>query len=446
MKEEKTKKKEIQVSRLEHDGKLYEVIHDNKQSYFITFKEGEIIQKLNKLEIEGKIFKPANNEAVKTGCVTLPKGIIDYENEEDLIQEIKEHIHKYLEVKPEYETFATYYILLSWIQDKLTTLPYLRALGDWGTGKSRFLRVIGGLCYKPIRIAGAVTPAPIYRLLSFWRGTLIIEEADRKKSDTSDEIIKILNCGFEKNNPIVRCDKENPKDIETHDPFGCKVICTRFSFYDQALESRCLTENMKETEREDIPVILPQEFYEEQEILQQKLLMYRLKNWKKINLKKIQEIDLGKHIEKRIKQAASSFAVLFLNNEKLMEKFLEFITKYQKKLIAERNNTIEGQIALYLYDVFSSEEEDETSVTPQEIADTLKANGYDKIAPNTVGKYLKALGLKTIPRRVGKKTHRFLVWDAELLSKLFKKYVEDYSLELQELQLFQEKLGGQKTL
>ena len=55
--------------------------------------------------------------------------------------------------------------MLSWCYDVLNTVPYLRALGDYGTGKSRFEDIIGGLCYKPMFTNGAITPAVIYRVL-----------------------------------------------------------------------------------------------------------------------------------------------------------------------------------------------------------------------------------------------------------------------------------------
>ena len=31
--------------------------------------------------------------------------------------------------------------------------PYLRALGDYGTGKTRFIQTVGVLCYRPMLVS-----------------------------------------------------------------------------------------------------------------------------------------------------------------------------------------------------------------------------------------------------------------------------------------------------
>jgi len=49
-------------------------------------------------------------------------------------------------------------------------------------------------------------------MLDKWRGSLIIDEADFKDSSEQNEVITILNCGFEENGPIMRCNKDNPDD------------------------------------------------------------------------------------------------------------------------------------------------------------------------------------------------------------------------------------------
>ncbi len=43
-----------------------------------------------------------------------------------------------------------YYILLTYVYDNFPEIPYLRVIGDYGSGKSRFMRVVGSVCYSPI--------------------------------------------------------------------------------------------------------------------------------------------------------------------------------------------------------------------------------------------------------------------------------------------------------
>jgi hypothetical protein len=56
-----------------------------------------------------------------------------------------------------FRKIATYYILLTWVYDAFNELPYLRLRGDFGSGKTRALIVIGSLCYKSFFASGAST-------------------------------------------------------------------------------------------------------------------------------------------------------------------------------------------------------------------------------------------------------------------------------------------------
>ena len=195
---------------------------------------------------------PISGEEIGLGAVRLPSGIEEYGDTTALLAEIEEHIYRYLDVSDIYRKLAACYILLSWLYDRFNTLPYLRALGDTGCGKSRFLDVIGGLCYKAISASGCITPAPIYRMLRRWGGTLILDEADMKDSDEYNEVVTILNCGFERGRPVMRAVKDDPEDVRVLPVYGPKVFATRRRFQDAALEARCLTEIMVETTRTDI--------------------------------------------------------------------------------------------------------------------------------------------------------------------------------------------------
>jgi hypothetical protein len=64
------------------------------------------------------------------------------------------------------------------VYDAFNEFPYLRFRGDYGTGKSRALIVVGSLCYKAYFASGASTVAPIFHTLDLFRGTLILDEAD----------------------------------------------------------------------------------------------------------------------------------------------------------------------------------------------------------------------------------------------------------------------------
>jgi len=371
------------------------------------------------------IIVPPDPEAVKEGAVLLPDGIEDYGSTEQLIEEIRQHIHRYVDMPKENETFAAWYVLLSWIHDRLNTLCYYRFLGDTGTGKSRGLDVVGRLCYNACMASGAITPAPIYRMIRAWRGTIVLDEADRRKSDETDEVITILNCGFEKGRPVIRCSKDNPDRLQILPTYGPKVIATRQTFDDKALESKCLTTKMTETDREDIPAVLPQSFYEDEARLRRKLLKWRLDNLDKINPEQVQTVDLS-GIEPRIRQAAGSFAVLFAQDEALKQRFKEFLQKYNQEIVLERSETYEGAVVRAIVSLI---EQGHMEFTPQQIASEMADNGFmvrgKPPTGRSVGRRLKALGLETrVVWKEGKAQRVISVEEYQvLLKRLIRRYV-----------------------
>src|SRR5690606_35505509 len=126
----------------------------------------------------------------------------------DLVQRIQTFIHTYLDVGPFYERLAAYYVLLTWLYDLFETLPYLRALGDYGTGQTRFLQAIGSLCYRPMFVSRASTTSPIFRMIDMFQRTLVIDEADFRNSDAKAEIIKILNVCYYRGGGVLRSEKD----------------------------------------------------------------------------------------------------------------------------------------------------------------------------------------------------------------------------------------------
>ncbi len=115
--------------------------------------------------------------------VLLPSEPVEYGSYDELIAEIRSYIHKYVDLSEQFEVVTAHYVLLTWLYDQFNELPYLRVRGDYGTGKTRFLQVVGAICYKPIFVSGASTVSPIFHLLDTFRGTLILDEADFRFSD-----------------------------------------------------------------------------------------------------------------------------------------------------------------------------------------------------------------------------------------------------------------------
>jgi hypothetical protein len=298
------------------------------------------------LELEGVRYRPipAEDDLVSKGVVLFPSELGDYADERELQAGIQAFIHRYLDIDVFYETMASYYVMFTWLYDCFNTLPYLRALGESGTGKTRFLQTIGSLCYRPMFLGGASTTSPIFRIIDQMRGTLVLDEADFQASDAEADIVKILNTGYMKGFPVLRTEKDGGDNfvVTALDVYGPKVIATRRRYQDKALESRMLTkETTGASLRDDIPIVLPREFWGEARALRDRLLRYRLRAWQPdidVDL-----ADLDRSIEPRLNQVTLSLKTI-VRDEGLRADITGFIREYNRQLVVDRGMTLAATV------------------------------------------------------------------------------------------------------
>jgi hypothetical protein len=263
------------------DGALVELVYrpSDRQTALAMYSAGRWTLQ-DHIDAEGARLVPfsADNNLIKHEVVLLPSEPRMYGNEGMLLADVQGFIHRYLDLSPTFEKVATYYVLLSWLYDAFNELPYLRFQGDFGSGKTRALLIIGSICYKPFFARGASTVSPLFHTLDAFRGTLIFDEADFRFSDECAEIVKILNNGNVHGLPVLRTMMNRQREFnpQAFQVFGPKIVATRGSYDDRGLESRFLTELMGGRQlRADVPINLPDGFREEARELRNKLLLYR---------------------------------------------------------------------------------------------------------------------------------------------------------------------------
>lgn len=327
-------------------GTIIEMLYDQDKE-----KTSLAVYKNGKIEIEksvihnGITLKPhdAKKDLLRNKVILLPSAPVEYGSREKLITEVQELIHKYLSVSSFFEKISSYYVLFSWIYDDFNELPYLRVLGDYGTGKSRFLQVVGSICYRPIFTGGATTVSPIFRTLEEFGGTFVLDEADYKISNTTADIVKILNSGFMKNMPVLRSETSTKKsfDVKSFKVFGPKIVATRYLYDDSALESRMITEDMSLiSKRDDISCNISDSFWDEALHLRNKLLMFRFREKGK---HKLDQALNNPRIEPRLNQISLPLKSIIDNPEDLKE-MDEFLEEYNEKLKNDRTLSYQYQV------------------------------------------------------------------------------------------------------
>ena len=271
-------------------------------------------------------------------------------------------------------------------------------------------------------LSGGVTGAPIYRLVRNFRGTLVMEEADFRDTTEKGEVVIILNCGFERGRPVIRCSKDNPDVLEVLPCYGPKIFATRFRFDDAALEARCLSFTMEETDRDDIPPILGSKYYEEAVHLRNKLLLWRLHNLDTVNPDSIESIDIGK-IEPRLKQIGISYAVPFKDYPEVLAGFKKFMRDYNQYIIGVRSDTEAGKVIQSIFKLAKQYGID--MISPKLIAEDLKNDNVD-IDPRTIGKHLSSFGITRINRRTEGSRARYIQWNNKVMQKLLRRYMGEF--------------------
>lgn len=406
------------------DGRIVEIIGDKDNPGSTLFAIYHVLEESievgDRIEVNGTTYVPPKDDLVRTGTVLLPTYPEEYGSLQELIKNIDDFVYKYLDISDSYRKLATYYILLSWIYDCFETIPYLRAIGDYGTGKSRFQKVIGNLCYKPMFAGGATTPSPIFRIIDLYRGTLIVDEADFRFSDAQSEIVKIFNCGYTTGVPVLRTEGDKNRMPVAYNVFCPKILATRERFADKALESRCLTEVMQGNPRPDIPIHLPKEFYQRSLLIRNMLLMFRLKHFGQVGVKPDLAIP---GIEPRVNQVLLPLLSIVEDGDVLSE-LKDFAQKYGQQIKNDRGEEIQAEVLKILVEMVKNGQILSNKNISEEVNKTRDfSNGEYKISPSKIGR-LNSTFYNFQTRKIHGITE--IIWDNDRAIQLCQRYSIDY--------------------
>jgi hypothetical protein len=264
----------------------------------------------------------------------------------------------------------------------------------------------------------AATPAPIFRILDQYRGTLILDEADFKESSAWTDMIKILNNGYRPGFPVLRADKVNgrwrPRGYQV---FGPKLIATRFRFEDEALESRCFTTEMPVLSRSDIPRAFPASFNDEVHDLRSRLLAFRLYNLSRLKCGEFTNDLLEPGLQPRLQEILMPLKSLAGTDQQLADTLSAFIRSQQESMYSRRRDTQEGLVISAMFKLHTAD----ALLTSDAISHLV--NDMDEDAAfnaRKVGWIVKRLGFAK--RRLNHDGRHVVIWDDELAFRLATQY------------------------
>jgi len=401
------------------------VIGDKDERYFILYSAGSVGKALQ-YQTDKITYIPTADPLVGQ-VVHFASTARPYDSQAALFNQIKTFIHRYIELPPDFEDIATLYVLLTWVFEFAPSIPYLRVIGDWGSGKTRFLQVVGSICFRPIFASGATTPAPIFRILDKFQGTLVLDEADFKDSSSWVEMVKILNNGYRPGFPVLRADKEDGKWYPRgYRVFGPKLIATRSPFKDEALESRCLTTEMMPLTRQDIPRLLPPSFAAEVDNLRSQLLTFRLGNLLKLKGRTFGNDLLEPNLQPRLQEILIPLKAMVDGDDSLVQSLALFIHRLQETLFTRRRENPAGRVLAAMIELHEQGEE----LSSKNIADKVSEMDEDALplSPEKVGWLTRRLGFEKEKNSSNKR--RVICWDDNRITRLASQYGLNFEIPI----------------
>lgn len=407
------------------DGRIVELLFKPESSTTVlaVYTHGAVTEQEYVEAPDGSRLVPisASNNLIRHRAVLLPEHAEPYDSVTQLVTSISDHLHRYVDLSAEFLHIAVHYVLLTWVHDAFNELPYLRLRGDFGSGKTRALAIIGSICYRPFFASGASTVSPIFHILDAFGGTLVLDEADFRFSDEKSELVKILNNGNVRGFPVLRT-AITPKrefDPRAFQVFGPKVIAMRRAFGDSALESRFLTEEMGQRRlRDDIPINLPDAQRDEAAKLRNRLLMYRFVNVGKL---RVDDSLIDPALSPRQNQIVAPLLAL-MDGDQLRGEVRRTVQGFETALMSERSSTMEAGVLEILLELIAAG--NRSSVPISEIASTFRsrfAEDYERTVTNRqIGGLLR--------HRLGVATHKshgiYVVPDSQFdkLAHIAKRY------------------------
>lgn len=420
--EDKTRSKPIVSATLE-DGTIVETLYrpEAHDTALVCFQAGKAKEN-SSLDLPqlGRVTPySAQNNLLAHGVVLFPSCVGNYANEAELLAKVRSFIHRYADLSDSFEEVASLYVLLSWVYDAFQELPYLRLKGDFGSGKSRCLQIIGSLSYKPMFVSGASTVSPIFRIMDAFRGTLVMDESDFRFSDEKAEIVKILNNGNAAGFPVLRSEVTPTKEFNPRAfaVFGPKIIATRHDFDDRALESRCITEVMSGLPpRSDIPLSLPRSFHQQARELRNQLLCYRFRT---LGNHRNAAIPRQHGIEARVAQVFAPLLAVTADGQ-ARERILALARKQSGTIREDRGASLEAMLLGIMMDMRRESCPLGVKAIAERFAERYQADFARPIAPRWIGAQIRRrLSLTTI------KSHgTFLIPETEepKLAALFERF------------------------
>ena len=180
--------------------------------------------------------------ALKQGVKSEGTKILAREMLKNVYERILIVINTYLDIKPEYAQIVAHWIIGTYIHKEFNTFPRLFINATKGSGKSRLLQILAGLCYNASVMVN-LSEAVLFRTAK--DSTILIDEGEGIGSKEKTTLRELLNSGYKKGTSVKRMKKMHTKEGEQQvaEEFDlyCPVALANISGLESVLSDRSIT-------------------------------------------------------------------------------------------------------------------------------------------------------------------------------------------------------------
>jgi len=270
--------------------------------------------------------------------------------------------------------------------DEFSVTPYLNLLGPRGTGKTRLMEILAGVCYRGWFVTHP-SPASVFYVVDRYAPTLLADNYEFWSKESRRELDGLYNAGYRQGSVVPRRpkDENGGNELEVYKVFCPKVISgTREP--SEALASRCIRIRTARAS-EPVPMFIDSEEAAE---LRRKLLAYRFKHFEQ-PLQKDQELTnrylrvgeifyplLTVAPTEEVAQRIADFA-LGIYREEVEEDATSFDADIVKAVADARSLVVDGKLTVAsTLDQFNAGRDDSERTNSRRLGWALKRLGFRK--------------------------------------------------------------------
>ena len=196
----------------------------------------------------------------------------------ELLDEISKTISRYMILPKGALTPIVLWIASTYVYDAFNIYPKLGVISpEKRCGKTTLLTILEAFSCK-VLLSANVTPSSIFRVVEKTKPTFLIDEADTFIAGRNDELIGIINSGHTKRTAsVIRIEGKDftPKKFSTWSPMAFASI----KGLSGTIMDRSIVIQLRRRTRTETVVRIPVDFWEDSELIRQKLVRWGLDNF-----------------------------------------------------------------------------------------------------------------------------------------------------------------------